>query len=209
MVGAVPGIIRQMERSDAELLGATAVGDGDAFAAFFRRHEQGVTRFALRRCDTPSDVGDAVADTFLVALRRAKRYRPESDNALPWLLGIAQRVMAHQSRSRRRRLRLTWRAQAIAPEYAPEEYERVADALEAHQRATALQPAIEELPRGERDVLELVAYADLSPSEAAHALGISANAARVRLARARQRLKVDAVLDEPAPDPEASYARCS
>jgi DNA-directed RNA polymerase specialized sigma24 family protein len=37
-------------------------------------------------------------------------------------------------------------------------------------------------------VLALVAYADLSPQEAAIALGITANAARVRLARARKRL---------------------
>jgi DNA-directed RNA polymerase specialized sigma24 family protein len=42
---------------------------------------------------------------------------------------------------------------------------------------------------GDRKVLELVAYAQLSPSEAALALGISPNAARLRLARARRRLR--------------------
>jgi RNA polymerase sigma-70 factor (ECF subfamily) len=45
------------------------------------------------------------------------------------------------------------------------------------------------MPVGDRKVLELVAYAQLSPSEAAVALGISPNAARLRLARARRRLR--------------------
>ena len=111
-------------RTDGELLAGAARGDGDAFAAFFRRHEAVVTRFAIRRCGTADDVADAVADTFLVALRRAD----------------------------------------------------------------ALRPRIDALPRRDREVLELVAYADLEPHEAAAALGISANAARLRLARARRRL---------------------
>jgi DNA-directed RNA polymerase specialized sigma24 family protein len=54
----------------------------------------------------------------------------------------------------------------------------------------------------DRKVLELVAYAQLSPSEAALALGISPNAARLRLARARKRLRERL----PPPDPPAGLA---
>jgi DNA-directed RNA polymerase specialized sigma24 family protein len=54
---------------------------------------------------------------------------------------------------------------------------------------------------GDRKVLELVAYAQLSPTEAALALGISPNDARLRLARARRRLR-----ERLSTDPSASMA---
>ena len=54
------------------------------------------------------------------------------------------------------------------------------------------------MPVGDRKVLELVAYAQLSPTEAALALGISPNAARLRLARARKRLREQLSADPPA-----------
>ena len=177
-----------MSASDASLLTATAHGDGDAFATFFRRHEAVVTRFAIRRCDNAEEVADAVSDTFLVALRRARAFDPgDHADARPWLLGIAQRVVAGQRRSRARRFRLAARTASL-PTYEPDEAERVDAAIDAARRVDDLRPRLDALPRRDREVLELVAYADLAPNEAAQALGISANAARLRLARARRRL---------------------
>ena len=62
---------------------------------------------------------------------------------------------------------------------------------------------------GDRKVLELVAYEQLSPTEAASALGMSPNAARLRLARARRRLRellasADPLAGLAAPDTEVS-----
>ena len=176
-----------MSPTDHTLLTATADGDGDAFAAFFRRHEAAVTRFAVRRCASADEVADAISDTFLVALRRASAFDPGHGDARPWLLGIAQRVIGGQRRSRLRRARLIGRAAAL-PAYEPDEAERVEAAIDAARRLDDLRPRIDALPRRDRDVLELVALADLEPHEAAIALGISANAARLRLARARRRL---------------------
>ncbi len=176
-----------MERTDGALLRATAAGDGDAYASFFRRHEGAVRRFALRRCTSPDEVGDAIADTFLVALRRATSYDDAQGHAAPWLIGICMRVIGQQERSRGRRLRLAKKAASL-PAYLPDEADRVLAAIEAAQRVDRLRPHLASLPRAEREVLELVAYGELTPAEAAAALGISANAARSRLARARRRL---------------------
>jgi RNA polymerase sigma-70 factor (ECF subfamily) len=176
-----------VSETDQALLSATASGDGDAFAAFFRRHEAAVTRFAIRRCANADEVADAVAETFLVALRRASAFDARHGDARPWLFGIAQRVVRGQRRSFARRARLTRRASSL-PAYEPDEAARVDAAIDAERRVDDLRPRLDELARRDRAVLELVAYADLSPSEAAAALGISANAARLRLARARRRL---------------------
>ena len=62
---------------------------------------------------------------------------------------------------------------------------------------------------GDRKVLELVAYEQLSPSEAAVALGISPNAARLRLARARKRLRERLLPAEPSAGPAAPTTEVS
>ncbi|WP_205699163.1 RNA polymerase sigma factor [Conexibacter sp. SYSU D00693] len=201
-----------MERSDAQLLAGTAAGDPDAFAAFFRRHEQTVTAFVLRRCAGPDEVADAVADTFLAALRGAGRFRDEHPDggARPWLLGIAVRVVLRQRRGARRRLRLGARAAGAQPRYAGAEADAIAAAVDAARRRPELEAALDALPRREREVLELVVHDELTPTEVAAALGISANAARLRLSRARARLRA-ALGDDTAPDPdpttEAAHAR--
>jgi RNA polymerase sigma factor (sigma-70 family) len=187
-----------MEPTDQELLAATAAGDGEAFAVFWRRHTKAVMALGIHRCATSEDVADLVADTFLAAFRAAGRYRAETATATPWLLGIAARVASNQQRALARRLRVGRRAAGEPPRFTGEEYEAVEAAIDAARQAPHVQDALRTMSARDRKVLELVAYAQLSPSEAALALGISANAARLRLARARNRLRERLPLDPPA-----------
>jgi RNA polymerase sigma-70 factor (ECF subfamily) len=168
-----------VQLTDARLLHDAAHGDANAFAILFRRHVGPVTLYAVRRCNDPEDVADLVADTFLIALQAAGRYIPETDTALPWLFGIARRVLARQRR-------------------------RSAGAIDASRQAPALEAALACLSSGEREVLELVAYDGLSPSEAAMVLNLSPNAARLRLSRARRHLRH--LLEGPAIEAEARHA---
>jgi RNA polymerase sigma factor (sigma-70 family) len=178
-----------MEPTDQDLLAATAAGDGDAFATFWRRHLRIVVGFGIHHCATSEDVADLVADTFLAAFRAAGRYRADTATAAPWLLGIAARVASTQRRTLARWLRVSRRAAGGPPRFTGDEYEAVEAAIDAARQAPHVQAALRTMSAGDRKVLELVAYAQLSPSEAALALGISPNAARLRLARARRRLR--------------------
>jgi RNA polymerase sigma factor (sigma-70 family) len=178
-----------MEPTDQELLAATAAGDGEAFATFWRRHTPAVMAFAIHRCASSEDVADLVADTFLAAFRAAGRYRAETPTAVPWLMGIATRVVSNQRRTLARRLRTSRHAAGEPPRFAGEEYEAVEAAIDAARQAPDVRAALDAVPARDRRVLELVAYEQLSPAEAALALGISPNAARLRLARARRRLR--------------------
>jgi RNA polymerase sigma factor (sigma-70 family) len=178
-----------MEPTDQELLAATAAGDGEAFAAFWRRHLSTVMAFGVHRCASSDDVADLVADTFLAAYQAAGRYRAETATAAPWLLGIATRLASNQHRTLARWLRVHRRAAGEPPRFTGEEYEAVEAVIDAARQAPHVEAALRAMPVGDRQVLELVAYSQLSPSEAASALGISPNAARLRLARARRRLR--------------------
>lgn len=73
------------------------------FEAIFEAHHRRALAYALRRSRTEADAEDAVADTFAIAWRRI---HDVPDDALPWLLGVAQRVGANRHRSSGRFARL-------------------------------------------------------------------------------------------------------
>lgn len=65
-----------------------------------------------RRRTGPDSVEDAVAETFLVVWRRSDQI-PSGDRALPWLYGVAYRVVANQWRSAVRRARLAGKVASL------------------------------------------------------------------------------------------------
>ena len=71
----------------------------------FAGHHDAVRRYVVRR-QSGALVDDAIADTFLVAWRRLDEI---PDWTLPWLLGVARRVLADQRRAGRRRRSLSER----------------------------------------------------------------------------------------------------
>jgi RNA polymerase sigma-70 factor (ECF subfamily) len=197
-----------VDQSDAELLIASSAGSAEAYSAFFQRHVDPITRYAVRRCASPDDVADLVGECFLVALQAAHRYVPETDTALPWLFGIARRLLAKQRRKYVGNRRLEIKVSNAFPVFTVAEDDAIASAIDAASQAPILEEALGRLTRSEREVLELVAYDGLSPSEAAEALDISPNAARLRLSRARRsvRTHIDSALPVGVAQEGAEYA---
>jgi RNA polymerase sigma-70 factor (ECF subfamily) len=154
-------------------------------AALFAAHHEAVARYVRRRT-SPEAVDDVVAETFLVACRRLPSIPAEP---LPWLLGVARRVLATQRRSARRRLALSARlATAVAPEPAGGETEG------------SVRDALARLSEPDREALTLIAWEGLTTAQAAVVLGISHVAFRARFSRARRRLRkqLDQRVSEPA-----------
>jgi RNA polymerase sigma-70 factor (ECF subfamily) len=142
--------------------------------ALFRAHYRDVAAYVRRRAE-PNLVEDVVAETFLVAWRRLDEVPV---NARPWLLGVARKTLATQRRAGARRRSLVTRleAQRLAePDEQPNEL-GVADALMR-------------LSEKDREAITLVAWDGLSPNEAAVVVGQSPVAFRVRLHRAKRRLR--------------------
>jgi len=151
--------------------------------ARFRRlceaHTAAVLAYALRRIPR-DDAADVVAETFLVAWRRLDEVDERS--ALPWLYAVARRVLLSQRRAARRQ-------QAIAERVAAAEPSDLSEPSNPSSGSHRVLDAIAGLSEPEREVLLLAAWEELSSSEAAQVLGCSATAYRIRLHRARKRLR--------------------
>jgi RNA polymerase sigma factor (sigma-70 family) len=172
--------------------------DPAAFEAFYRRHVDRLTGFAVRRCDGPEEVADLVAAVFLAVIESAHRYDPARGEPIGWLFGVA----ANQLRMQRRR---AWRQRGVAVKVSgqrllePDDVARLEERIDAERLADEVRRAIARLPRGERAVFELVSREGLTAAQAGAALGISPAAVRVRLSRARAKLRGDL---GPVPDPD-------
>lgn len=166
----------------------------EAFAALYDRHAPAIHRFAARRLGNHA-ADDVVSETFLAAFRRRQRYELDRVDARPWLYGIASRLIGRQRRSEIR----MWRAIArtgVDP-YADCETALIDARLEAAGARRQLAAALAELSAGDRDVLLLIAWGELSYDEVATALAIPIGTVRSRLSRARHRVR--AQLDRTRP----------
>lgn len=159
----------------------------DRFETLFGNHYPAVRAYALRRT-SPDAAQDVVAETFLVAWRRLDEVPAD---ALPWLYGVARRVLANQRRSAERGDALARRLAGSTSGAAPEDPgERAGD-------AELVRLALGRLPEPSREALMLVAWHGLSGARAARAAGCSRAAFAVRLHRARGRLAAELAALEP------------
>lgn len=162
--------------------------DADRLEAIFREHYEEVLAYARRRAPV-SVADDVAAETFAIAWRKADKIPREP---LPWLLGIARRVLATQRRASERRERLSNRLARNLVATSPDD-----------QLGEALGVALNALPDRDREVLLLIAWEGLSAREAAAVVGVSMAAVYVRLHRARRRLRT-ALIPHKAPESSRS-----
>ncbi|WP_426247036.1 RNA polymerase sigma factor [Nocardioides sp. LHG3406-4] len=194
---STPAAAPQPDRTDAQVV-AASLHDPAEFAHVYDRHAPDVHRYLLRRLG--ADVAeDLTADTFVIAFRSRARFDHTRGSARPWLYGIASNVAAKHRRSEVRGLRAFARTgiDPIAHSWVEQADQRVA--AQALNRPLAL--ALAELSAGDRDVLLLVAWADLSYAEVASALGLPVGTVRSRLNRARRKVR-EALPGPPAGDPD-------
>lgn len=164
------------------------------FARLYADNWDAILAYALRRTPAPEDAADLVAETFLVAWRRAADV-PRGPKSRAWLYGVARRLLANQRRGAHRRGRLVER---LRDELAA----AIVQAPTPSGEATVME-TLARLKEEDREVLLLAGWEQLEPAEIAVVLGISSVAARSRLHRARRRFRT--ALD--GADPGAAVER--
>jgi RNA polymerase sigma-70 factor (ECF subfamily) len=168
----------------------TMDGRATAFATLYEQHYGAVHAYASRRVGADA-AGEVAAETFLIAWRRCDAVPGEP---LPWLYGVAGNVALRHHEANRRQTRAREAAERERP--VPARADAAGD--------PAVWEAWNRLRPGDREVLALIAWEELSVAEAARVLGCPASQFSVRLFRARRRL--ERLL---ASAPEASPAESS
>jgi RNA polymerase sigma factor (sigma-70 family) len=161
---------------------------GTAPTEWHRSHsaQAGIAGYVGRRLG-PDPAEDIVAETFLTAFRQRCSYDLTRQDARPWLYGIAGNLIRRHHRDEARKLRALQRTgtDPVAESFA----DRVDARLSADATSRAVAAAIAALNPGQRDVVLLVAWAELTYDQVAEALGVPEGTVRSRMNRARSKLR--------------------
>lgn len=179
--------------SDAELAGLAAQGDGAAFEAIMRRHNQLLFRTARGIVRSDGEAEDVAQEAWMQAWRAISGFRAESKLST-WLVRIV--VNEALGRWRRKSAQIipletammssdndTQSALTEAPDRGPEQ------SVQRSQIRALIESRIDLLPEAFRSVFMLRAIEELSVDEVADVLGIPAATVRTRYFRARALLR--------------------
>jgi RNA polymerase sigma-70 factor (ECF subfamily) len=165
---------------------SAATGDESAFARLVAEHHASMARVAYVICGDPDLTRDAVQSAWGIAWRRIGSLRDPAQ-IRAWLVAIAANE-ARQAVRRRRRVRIV----DISEQLARTEGDDPIETLEV----VDLEVALRALKPDERSLLAMRYAAGLESHEIGRQLGITASAARSRLARIIERLRIDLAIPE-------------
>ena len=180
------------ERTDAELVELTAVGQNRAFDELVRRYRDRVYRLCMKILRHEDDAAEALQDAFLSAYRGLPNFKRESRFST-WLYRIATNASLMKLR-RRREGHVSYEqsqgsdgdAEPLAiPDWSTQPLE---DLLDAETREV-LGREVDQLPANEREVFVLRDIMEQSNADVAQELGLTVAAVKSRLHRARLHLR--------------------
>ena len=185
----LPSAIADSPTPEDALLTAARAGDVSALNRLIAQHRQGVYRFGLQVCRTTEDAEDAVQETLWAATRAIHSFRGTATSIASWLFTIVRRECLRMIEGRKRA--------ALTPDgecdHVADKADDPEEALAARRRTEVLAAALATLEPLHREVILLRDIQGLSAPDAAARLGISVEALKSRLHRARTSLR-----DQPA-----------
>ncbi len=184
----------------AEVIEACQKGQPEAFEELIRLSQRDVYSLALRLTGNPDDAADVAQETYIRLLRSIKSFRGEAKFST-WLYRVTSSVAITSLRKRARR-RNEVSLDSVENDqwqdsHAPASGDPGAE-LDRRQLADRLDSALLALPAGYRAVVVMRDVYGFSLEEVGNQLGISEGAAKVRLHRARQKLKQTLYDEAPA-----------
>lgn len=176
----------EMHQDDeAVLVAGLHAGDVASFDRLYDLYRPRLFAFLLRLTRNRTVAEDLLDETWLRLVTHARSLRPNTRLA-PWLFTVARNLYWTHRRSRLVEDAFATELLTLWP--AREQWPSPFDLASAGELGRRLEMALAGLPPQHREVLLLVGYEGLTPSEAADVCGVTAVALRQRLARARAAL---------------------
>jgi RNA polymerase sigma-70 factor (ECF subfamily) len=153
------------------------------FEQLVRETRDDLLAYAMRRAANREDAADVLSETYLIAWRKLEKI-PPGESARLWLFGVAANVLRRGTERHRS-------SEALIERLASESQESVQidSAGREDQTTRALRACLASLPARDREILTLTAWESLTPKQIAIVTRLPTNVVRVRLHRARSRLK--------------------
>ena len=161
--------------------------EDEPFEVIYRAHVGAVSAFFARRSTEPQTVADLTSETFARALASIHTYHGRG-SIRAWLIAIARAVYAQHHATLAAQRAGTQRLGGLVVLHE-DDIDDLLERIDAQQAGRELLRRAASMPELERAAIELVDLAGLPPRDAASTLGISPGAMRVRLFRARTRLR--------------------
>lgn len=166
-----------MDRPEAALVRAAALGDAAAFDQLARSVQGHVWRYVLHLVGDPSLADDVVQEVLLRVHRKLGTLR-DPDRFVPWLLALARNAAYDAGRARRRhQLHLVSDQEAVETRAAVDPHLSV-----------EIEDALSRLSPDLKEALVMIGIVGLSYEEAAPALGVPEGTVKSRVFRARKQL---------------------
>lgn len=177
----------QSKLSDIELIEQTLAGNQFAYADLVRRHQRFVFTLALRFSKNREDAEEIAQDCFIKAYRSLQAFQKQSKFST-WLYTIVYTTAMTFLRKKR------VDTDSIDDENTYIQLENHSSELknnmaESKSRSYYLQQAITQLLPDDAAIITLFYMGEQSLEEIGQTLNIEANTVKVKLFRARQRLK--------------------
>ncbi|HET9958870.1 MAG TPA: sigma-70 family RNA polymerase sigma factor [Polyangiaceae bacterium] len=187
----------ETDETDETLLERIRGGDPGALDQLIERHQQKLYRFGMKMCRDPEDAKDVLQDSLLALARSIRDFRGDS-SVSTWLYKVARSCCVKKRRSGRSvRTSDSLSTSSVDSSLEREGSETPDESLAAREIRTVLDQAIATLEPAYREVLVLRDIEGLTAPEVAEVVGLTVEAVKSRLHRARLmvRERVAPVLD--------------
>ena len=178
-----------VQKPEDRLVARCRAGDLDAFGQVYAEHERHVFRYAYHLLGQRDDADDVKQETFLRAYRAISGFRSDC-SMRTWLLRICANLCRDRVKSRERRPEVLFDPQTTPDSMIADDH--VVDPQDAVEKSFArrtLYRAMRGMPAEQREIIILRDLEEMSYEEIAEVLGCSRPSVKLRLFRARRRLK--------------------
>jgi RNA polymerase sigma factor (sigma-70 family) len=177
----------QNKYSDTELINKVLGGDKAAYADLMKLHQRFVFTLALRFTKNREDAEEIAQDCFVKAYRSLNTFRNTSKFST-WLYSIVYTTAMTFLRKKRLDVQ-SLDAEGVLPKVENRVSDLNADEVEHKSKMVFVNKAIDQLLPDDAAVITLFYQGEQSLEEIGQALGMEVNTVKVKLHRARHRLK--------------------